>query len=128
MSPEALATVLIGSAALGLILGYIIGKTRADGIAFDERDAARRERDAALQAKSAQFEEWQADTARLRREIAELRDGQAQAFTALNKAQRELSLLRPIADAAEKLLDDEKLPGEWAPVRAAIRARKEAQS
>ena len=44
------------------------------------------------------------------------------------KAEAELALLRPIADAAEKLLDGNNLPGEFSALREAIRARKEAQS
>lgn len=105
------------------------------------------ERDAALAAKASQFEAWQSESTNLRADVAALerkceamktdrdrfwshldatRDRLASAESDLRAAYAEIALLRPIADSAEKLLDDEKLPGEWAPVRAAIRARKEA--
>lgn len=122
-------------------------KDRADAY-FVAVEAMTAERDEALRQKASQFETWQSESTNLRADVAALerkceamktdrdrfwshldatRDRLASAESDLRAAYAEIALLRPIADTAEKLLDDEKFPGEWAPVRAAIRARKEAK-
>jgi len=68
------------------------------------------------------------ELAALREECDKLRK-YAQGMNAdCDKMTDELALLRPIADVTEKFMDSNKEPGEWAPVREALRARKEAGS
>lgn len=143
MSPEAWIAAVLAVVA-GVL--WVRAGTKADWALDNWKrtcailDEVRAERDEALRQKASQFEAWQSESTNLRadvaalerenaeaqRQIAELRDGQWQAFTALNKAQRELALLRPIADAAAALCDGKNLPGEFTALREAIRARKEA--
>lgn len=145
MSPEAWI-VVVGIAFVAVLAAYWHMRGMAMQAIRVAEDASA-ERDAALAAKASQFETWQAESQNLRADVAALerkceamktdrdrfwshldatRDRLASAESDLRAAYAELALLRPIADSAAKLLDDEKFPGEWAEVRAAIRARKEA--
>lgn len=82
-------------------------------------EAFRRDRDEALRQKSAQFEAWQAEATNLRADVAALN-------TMLSQRTAEVLYLRPIASAADALAFGKAEPGEWAALREAIRARKEA--
>ena len=149
------ALVIVSFVAAIAVLAAVI--FFADMMRADEAcDAARAERDAALRAKAAQFEAWQTEATNLRadvaalekeneesqRQIAELRlecrdatdlsiafQREAERLNELSERfGREISYLRPIADAAEALASGPNSPGEWAALREALRARKEAQS
>lgn len=145
MSPEAWIVSLVVALAVAVIAAviFLVDRIQAD----EARDRAAAERDEALRQKSAQFETWQSESTNLRADVAALerkceamktdrdrfwshldatRDRLASAESDLRAAYAELALLRPIADSAEKFMDGNHLPGEWAEVRAAIRARKEA--
>ena len=128
------ALVIVSFVAAIAVLAAVI--FFADMMRADEAcDAARAERDAALRDKAAQWEESQRQIAKLREEwdslYARMRSTESactQATIAEMRAKDELALLRPIADAAEALASGPNSPGEWAALREAIRARKEAQS
>jgi hypothetical protein len=110
-------------------------------------EAFRRERDEALKAKSSQWEAWQAEATNLRADVAALERLNEQmkescrALTELNIASRReldlagdertllearLSLTEKVVAAAEALASGPNSPGEWAALREAIRARREA--
>ena len=114
------ALVIVSFVAAIAVLAAVI--FFADMMRADEAcDAARAERDAALRDKAAHFEAWQAEATNLRADVAALN-------TMLSQRTAEVLYLRPIASAADALAFGKAEPGEWAALREAIRARKEAGS
>lgn len=96
-------------------------------------EAFRRDRDEALKAKSAQWEAWQAeatnlraDVAALEKQIAELRNELYLDGCERTLLEARLSLAEKVVVAAEALASGPNSPGEWAALREAIRARREA--